>query len=66
MLKDINFYHLPEDIKKLIQTEDQILEKDFPKKYSKSSDGKFEEQEEEIIVPLEQRDETLSKLRKLL
>ena len=54
--------------KKVVHKADEYLGNKIPDTVTKSNDDKIEKQEpvEEIIIPLEEREEVLNKLRKIL
>ena len=81
MLKDIDFYHLQENIKKqlldtglgavktaskkVVHKAGEFLGKTVLDAIIKSNNDKIEKQEEETLIPSEKRDEILNKLRKV-
>ena len=81
MLKDIDFYHLQENIKKqlldtglgavktaskkVVHKSGEFLGKKVLDAIIKSKYDKIEKQEEETLIPSEKRDEILNKLRKV-
>ena len=79
MLKDMDIYHLQENIKnkywkhlvaskEVVHKASEIIGNKVADAVTKSNDDNIEKQEavEEIIIPLEKREEILNKLRKVL